>query len=299
MSPAALAGAVSGFAPEHRGRALGAWGASAGIANLISPLVGGVVTVALGRRAVWWALVPMTFAAAVAMARLAPTGPPAGRPRGTPGRPATMLRRVIGGAALVAALTFAIMIATFYVAEQYLQHAAGDSPLGASSVLVLVAVAVAIAAPAAGRFADARGEWMPVALGFSIAAAGLAILGLPAVSLTSGWSLIPMLGVGMGFGLLFAPTSRAALNAAPSSAHGRTSAVLSVGRLLGAAVGAGVAGLAVSEGADAARVHEVLLVAALICVAVGVPAVAWLRAPVALPHDDDQVGARRSVFRSV
>ena len=58
VSPAALAGAVSGFPPERRGSALGIWGASAGISNLLGPLLGGLLTVGLGWRANWWALVP-------------------------------------------------------------------------------------------------------------------------------------------------------------------------------------------------------------------------------------------------
>ena len=37
--PAALAGAVSGFPPERRGSALGIWGASAGMSNLLGPLL--------------------------------------------------------------------------------------------------------------------------------------------------------------------------------------------------------------------------------------------------------------------
>lgn len=51
VSPAALAGAVSGFPPERGGHALGIWGASAGVSNLLGPLLGGVLTVALGWRA--------------------------------------------------------------------------------------------------------------------------------------------------------------------------------------------------------------------------------------------------------
>jgi MFS family permease len=57
-SPAALAGAVSGFPPEQRGVPLGIWGASTGLANLIGPLLGGALTDLSGWRADWWALVP-------------------------------------------------------------------------------------------------------------------------------------------------------------------------------------------------------------------------------------------------
>src|SRR3984885_11122843 len=63
VSPAALAGAVSGFPPERRGSALGIWGASAGVSNLVGPLLGGLLTLTLGWRADWWALVPLALLA--------------------------------------------------------------------------------------------------------------------------------------------------------------------------------------------------------------------------------------------
>src|SRR4029079_375797 len=72
VSPASLAGAVSGFPPERRGTALGLWGASSGMANLIGPVVGGLLTVAIDWRACWWFLVPASGAAALAMWRLVP-----------------------------------------------------------------------------------------------------------------------------------------------------------------------------------------------------------------------------------
>src|SRR5581483_2530486 len=72
VSPAALAAAVSGFPAERRGSALGIWGASAGVANLAGPLLGGVLTVAFGWRAAWWVLVPMALAAAWGIERQVP-----------------------------------------------------------------------------------------------------------------------------------------------------------------------------------------------------------------------------------
>ena len=185
---------------------------------------------------------------------------------------------VVLSAAGVAALTFAVMIGTFYLAEQYLQHAAGFSALGASSVLVLVALLVGVAAPVAGKLVDARGERMPAMLGFGGAAVGLLILGIHGVSLKSVVTLFPLIPVGLGLGLLFVPPSRAALNATPQSLHGRTSAVLSIGRLVGAGVGAGLAGAALSGGPKASAVHDTLLIAGALCLLVGVPLSALLQA---------------------
>jgi hypothetical protein len=102
------------------------------------------------------------------------------------------------------------------------------------------------------------------------------VLGLPNIPLQSLVTLAPLIAAGLGLGLLFVPVSRAALNAMPSASHGRVSAVLSVGRLLGAATGAGLAGLALANGAHASAVHGALLVACAACILAGIPACALL-----------------------
>src|ERR1700759_160250 len=232
VSPAAVAGAVSGFPAERRGAALGIWGASAGMSNLLGPLLGGLLTVAFGWRANWWALLPLTAAAAIAIARLLPALPH-GDERGA--NPA--LNRIVLASTLVAGLTFAVMIGAFYIAEQYLQRVAGFSALGASGALVLVALLVGAAAPLAGRLVDRHGEKVPALAGFISAAVGLALLAIPGFPLDTVVTILPLIPVGLGLGMLFVPTSRAALNATPQALHGRTSAILSIGRLVGAGAG--------------------------------------------------------------
>jgi MFS transporter, DHA2 family, methylenomycin A resistance protein len=274
VSPAALAGAVSGFPPERRGSALGIWGASAGMSNLIGPLLGGLLTVAFGWRAAWWALVPMTIGSAVAIERLLP---PIVHGEDDEGHPA--FNRIVLAATLIAGLTFAVMIGAFYIAEQYLQRVAGFSALGASGALVLVAFLVGAAAPLAGRLVDRHGEKVPALAGFASSAVGLGILALPGVPLDGIVTILPLIPVGLGLGMLFVPTSRAALNATPLASHGRTSALLSVGRLVGAAVGAGLAGAALSGTLTASTVHRTLLIGALVCVVIGIPASLCLTGP--------------------
>jgi hypothetical protein len=78
--------------------------------------------------------------------------------------------------------------------------------------------------------------------------------------------------------MLFAPASRAALNATPAAAHGRTSAVLSLGRLLGAAAGAELAGVALSRGTSLGAVHQGLLLGCAACIIFGLPAATRLGA---------------------
>jgi MFS family permease len=275
VSPAALAGAVSGFPPERRGSALGIWGASAGVSNLVGPLLGGLLTVWLGWRADWWALVPLALLAAVAIARQVPPALNAEEA----GIRESRVNKVVLAATLVAALTFAVMIGCFYLASQYLQQSAGYSALGASAALVIVALLVGAAAPIAGRLVDEHGERMPAVLGFVLAAGGLAVLAIPGLPLDNLVTILPLIPVGLGLGMLFVPTSRAALNATPRASHGRTSAILSVGRLLGAGIGAGLGGLVLAGGTDASTVHGAMLLACILCVVVGIPASTRLGVP--------------------
>jgi len=191
----------------------------------------------------------------------------------------TRVNRVVLAATLVAALTFAVMIGCFYLAEQYLQRGAGFSALGASGALVIVALLVGVAAPLAGRLVDEYGERLPAVLGFVLAAGGLAVLAIPGLPLASVVTILPLIPVGLGLGMLFVPTSRAALNATPPASHGRTSAILSVGRLLGAGVGAGLAGLLLAGGVEASTVHGAMLLACILCVVVGIPASLRLGVP--------------------
>ncbi len=277
VSPAALAGAVSGFPAERRGAALGIWGASAGMSNLIGPLLGGLLTVAFGWRADWWALVPLAAAAAVGIARLVPSvihGPAPAREQGARG---PFVNRIVVAATLIAALTFGVMIGAFYIAEQYLQRVAGFSALGAAAALVLVALLVGAAAPVAGRLVDTRGEVVVTMVGFLGTGIGLIVLGLGGVPLDDLITILPLIPVGLGLGMLFVPVSRAALNATPAALHGRTSALLSVGRLLGAAIGASLAGVALSGTLTADSVHHALLIGAGVCLLIGVPASLCLR----------------------
>jgi DHA2 family methylenomycin A resistance protein-like MFS transporter len=272
VSPASLAGAVSGFPPERRGSALGLWGASSGMANLVGPVIGGLLTVAIDWRACWWFLVPVAAGVAWGIRRFVPSTVHGDESPDTAG----LRQRVVAAAALVAALTFVVMIGAFYLAQQYLQVAAGYSALGAAAALTLIAVLVGVAAPLAGTLADQRGEGPTLFAGFGLTALALGLLGTPGVPLEGLGALPLLVPFGLGLGLLFVPASRAALNAVPQAKHGRVSSLLSTCRLLGAALGSGLAGAALSGGVTASHVRIAMLCGAGLCLVIGFPAAAEL-----------------------
>ncbi|WFB10803.1 MFS transporter [Streptomyces sp. LX-29] len=295
-SPAALAGAVAGFPARRRGTALGVWGAASGLSNLVGPLLGGVLTEVWGWRANWWALLPMGLAAlgavlwkvgpaagpAAASSPHAPAAPGvpaaapdpvrAGSPTAAPGAasmseaaagtaapaPAGSMRTVHTASA-VAAVTFALMIGTFFAMEQYLQHAAGYGVLEAATAPMVLALCIGAFGPPAGRLTDRHGERRPALAGFAACALAFAVYAPFGVPL-HGWALLPGgLLLGLGLGLLFPATSRAALNSVPAARHGDASARLSLGRLAGAACGAALAGLAFRGGVTTDQLRLALL----------------------------------------
>src|SRR5438093_663314 len=109
-----LAGAVSGFPPERRGAALGLWGASSGTANLVGPVIGGLLTVTIDWRACWWFFLPASIAVAWGIRRFVPRAVHADESPETAG----LRQRVVAAAAFAAALTFVVMIGAFYLAQQ-------------------------------------------------------------------------------------------------------------------------------------------------------------------------------------
>ncbi|MGI5341159.1 MFS transporter [Streptomyces sp. CA-181903] len=321
-SPAALAGAVSGFPAERRGTALGIWGAASGLSNLVGPLLGGVLTEAWGWRANWWALLPLGLAPAVCVARWA--RPPTDGRRGAPGAAASEEPAVPGttgpampvseepavagtatpgpgapvpgapvpgaalpggrpsmgavrGASAVAALTFAVMIGSFYLVEQYLQHAAGYGVLRAALAPMVVAVCIGAAGPVAGRLTDRHGERLPATAGFLACAAACGAYALPGTAPHGLWLLPGGVLLGAGLGLLFPSTSRAALNSVPRRLHGRASSHLSFGRLAGAACGTALAGLAFHDGVTTAHLRTALTGGAVLATAGAVLAARWFR----------------------
>ncbi|MGK5641115.1 MFS transporter, partial [Streptomyces sp. URMC 126] len=263
-SPAALAGAVSGFPAERRGTALGVWGAASGLSNLVGPLLGGVLTEVWGWRANWWALLPLGAVPAVCVLRWLRA--PAGVRRPAPVPPGRTPMGTVRGASAAAALTFAVMIGSFYLVEQYLQHAAGYGVLRAALAPMVVAVCIGAAGPVAGRLTDRFGERVPAAAGFAACGAACAAYAVPGSTPHGLWLLPGGVLLGTGLGLLFPATSRAALNSVPRGLHGRASSHLSVGRLTGAACGTALAGLAFRDGVTLGHLRVALAGGAVLAV---------------------------------
>jgi EmrB/QacA subfamily drug resistance transporter len=73
LNPVALSIIANAFPePKARGRAVGIWGAVAGVSLGIGPLIGGALTQAIGWRSIFWINVPIGIAAALLAALFVP-----------------------------------------------------------------------------------------------------------------------------------------------------------------------------------------------------------------------------------
>ena len=71
--PVAVMGTLARcFAPQHRNRVMGAWGAANGIGQAIGPPLGGLVADAFGWRSIFGALVPLTVGVLILTLRVVP-----------------------------------------------------------------------------------------------------------------------------------------------------------------------------------------------------------------------------------
>lgn len=273
-SPAALAGAVAPFPLDGRGRALGVHGGLSGVAHLFGPALGGLLTVWFGWRANWWVLVPVALLCGYAVVRVATDD----RVEHEQVRVPWVWHRVVVCAAVLSGLSFIVLVGGFLLGQQFLQYN-GDSALFASLPPVVLAAVMAVVAPYSGRLADHLGSRRPIVAGFVLTGLGLAVIGLPGWPVRSGWSVLALVVVGAGLGLLFAPINRAALNAVPRAMHGRVSALLSGSRLIGSASGAALAGMTFAGGVTLGNTQRALLIGAAMALVVGVPLALGTGAP--------------------
>ena len=97
MTPQTMAVITRTFPPDRRGAAMGLWGAIAGVATLVGPILGGVLVDGLGWEWIFFINVPVGIVGFVLAARLVPEAADARAPVRHPRRGAQRARHVPPG----------------------------------------------------------------------------------------------------------------------------------------------------------------------------------------------------------
>jgi EmrB/QacA subfamily drug resistance transporter len=135
------------------------------------------------------------------------------------------------------------MQATFITLTIYTQSVLGMSPLRSGLTFAPMSIAAGITAPFAGRFTDRIGGRPILAAGMLMFGAGMAWMVSIATVSSNQWTfLAPLLLVGVGMGMVFAPSITVAMRQIRPAEAGSASGVLSTTRQVGSALGAAAAG---------------------------------------------------------
>ncbi|NGY04359.1 MFS transporter [Solimonas terrae] len=295
LNPVAMSIVVNTFTePKARARAIGIWGAVAGISMALGPLAGGALTQGLGWHAIFWINVPIGALALFLTARYVPESraPQPRRPDPIgqllllvglgalvfsliegprlggalvftvllalaafvallvyePRRPEPLLdlrffhSLPFSSATLIAVCMFAAMGAYLFLGSIYLQEVRGLSAFHAGLCILPMALAIMALSPLSGRLVAAHGARPSLLISgtmLCISALLMTDLGVdtPLSSLLLNFCLF-----GIGFGMVNAPVTYAAVSGMPRAQAGLASAIASTSRQIGISLGVAIAG---------------------------------------------------------
>ncbi|GAA3531090.1 MFS transporter [Amycolatopsis ultiminotia] len=152
------------------------------------------------------------------------------------------------GATLIAICAFAGLAGFLFVNTLYLQDALGYSALHAGLLTLPMAAMTAVAAPIAGRVVGARGARLPLVLAGVAITVAAALLAVITVDTPLWWLIVAYVVFGVGFGMVNAPITNAAVSGMPRAQAGVASAIASTSRQVGASFGVAVIGAVVTSG---------------------------------------------------
>ena len=150
-------------------------------------------------------------------------------------------------ATALAVTMFAVLGGFLFLNTLYLQEVRGYSPAGAGLCILPMALAVLLVSPLSGRLVGARGARPSLLIsGMATLIAGLMLTQLSAATPLP-WLLLAYAVGGIGFGMVNAPITVAAVSGMPRAQAGLAAAIASTSRQVGTATGVALAGALVGS----------------------------------------------------
>jgi EmrB/QacA subfamily drug resistance transporter len=152
------------------------------------------------------------------------------------------------GATVIAVCAFAALGGFLFINTLYLQDARGFSAFHAGLYTLPMAAMTVVFSPLSGRIVGSRGARLPLLVaGLAIAASCAALTGLTN-NTPAGWLFLAYVIFGMGFGLVNAPITNAAVSGMPVAQAGVAAGIASASRQVGQLLGVAVIGSLVTSG---------------------------------------------------
>lgn len=152
-------------------------------------------------------------------------------------------------ATLIAVAAFATLGGFLFMNTLYLQEVRHLTPLDAGLYTLPMAVVTMIASPVSGRIVGVRGPRLPLSIsGMCLMVACVALSTIDRTT-SLAWLFGAYLVFGLGFGLVNAPITNAAVSGMPRAQAGVAAGIASTSRQIGATLGVAVVGALMASGA--------------------------------------------------
>jgi EmrB/QacA subfamily drug resistance transporter len=151
------------------------------------------------------------------------------------------------GATLIAVSGFVALAGFLFLNSLYLQEVRGFSALHAGLLTLPMAAMTVVFAPLSGWIVGNRGPRLPLTVAGSMLAVSGLLLSRLTDSTTTPVLLAGYLIFGVGFGMLNAPITNAAVSGMPRSQAGVAAAIASTSRQVGASLGVAIVGTALNS----------------------------------------------------
>ncbi|TCC52820.1 DHA2 family efflux MFS transporter permease subunit [Kribbella capetownensis] len=146
------------------------------------------------------------------------------------------------GATLIAVAGFSALSGFLFLNSLYLQSVRGFSALHAGLLTLPMAAMTVVFAPISGWLVGHRGPRMPLVVAGSMLTVSGLVLSRLSLTTSTAMLLVGYLIFGLGFGMLNAPITNAAVSGMPRSQAGVAAAIASTSRQVGASLGVAIAG---------------------------------------------------------
>ncbi|TCC57006.1 DHA2 family efflux MFS transporter permease subunit [Kribbella pittospori] len=146
------------------------------------------------------------------------------------------------GATLIAVAGFSALSGFLFLNSLYLQSVRGFSALHAGLLTLPMAAMTVVFAPISGWLVGHRGPRLPLVVAGSMLTVSGLVLSRLSLTTSTAMLLVGYLIFGLGFGMLNAPITNAAVSGMPRSQAGVAAAIASTSRQVGASLGVAIAG---------------------------------------------------------
>jgi MFS family permease len=252
--------------PHEQGRTFGLMGSVLGVGAALGPVIGGVLTQAIGWEAIFWINIPIAAGALVTALRTGGATPQ--RESGVHSSDNALMSGRILNRVFLASFSaqafstlaqYALLLLTPIVLD-----ARGWSAGSIGLVLSALTIGMIVMGPPGGRAGDRRGNRLPSAIGLSVGAASVAVLVVVGPSVSALLLVVALAVFGLGLGTATPNLMSSALGSVPMDRTGGAAGVLSMSRYVGSITTSVVISAVVTTDAGGTRIVLAMSCAAMI-----------------------------------